>query len=133
MTALRPGPTAGLRHVAIFVNKLTECLEFYTELLGMKIEWQPDAENIYLCSGSDNLALHKLTTQGDFAAPQRLDHIGFILHTPEEVDQWYEFLKTHDVKMRTKPRTHRDGARSFYCEDPDGTCVQMIYLNLPSR
>jgi hypothetical protein len=29
--------------------------------------------------------------------------------------------------MRTQPRTHRDGARSFYCYDPDGTVVQVIH------
>ncbi len=33
----------------------------------------------------------------------------------------------HAVRMRTEPRTHRDGARSFYCYDPDGTLVQMIH------
>jgi hypothetical protein len=25
------------------------------------------------------------------------------------------------------PRTHRDGARSFYCFDPAGNLVQFIY------
>jgi catechol 2,3-dioxygenase-like lactoylglutathione lyase family enzyme len=43
------------------------------------------------------------------------------------VDEWYVFLKEHAVPMRTIPKTHRDGARSFYCEDPDGNVVQMIY------
>ena len=26
------------------------------------------------------------------------------------------------------PKTHRDGARSLYCADPDGNTVQFIYL-----
>jgi hypothetical protein len=29
--------------------------------------------------------------------------------------------------MMQAPRTHRDGARSFYCRDPEGNLVQMIY------
>ena len=29
--------------------------------------------------------------------------------------------------MLTGPRTHRDGARSFYCRDPSGVRVQLIY------
>jgi hypothetical protein len=29
--------------------------------------------------------------------------------------------------MRTEPRTHRDGARSFYCYDPEGAVVQVIH------
>jgi catechol 2,3-dioxygenase-like lactoylglutathione lyase family enzyme len=42
------------------------------------------------------------------------------------VDNWFEFLRQSGVEMRNAPRTHRDGARSFYCFDPDGTVVQMI-------
>jgi hypothetical protein len=29
--------------------------------------------------------------------------------------------------MLAEPRTHRDGARSFYCQDPDGNAVQILY------
>jgi hypothetical protein len=29
--------------------------------------------------------------------------------------------------MKTNPRSHRDGARSFYCLDPAGNTVQMIF------
>ncbi len=29
--------------------------------------------------------------------------------------------------MVTEPRTHRDGARSFYCKEPSGVKVQIIY------
>ena len=31
------------------------------------------------------------------------------------------------MRIKNEPRTHRDGARSFYCLDPDGNVVQMIY------
>ena len=44
----------------------------------------------------------------------------------EAVDAWYAFLGRNDIRMKTEPRTHRDGARSFYCYDPDGNTVQMI-------
>jgi catechol 2,3-dioxygenase-like lactoylglutathione lyase family enzyme len=91
----------------------------------MQVEWRPDPDNVYLTSGNDNLALHRASEKA--TGPQRLDHIGFILNQPEQVDEWYEFLKEQAVSMRTIPKTHRDGARSFYCEDPDGNVVQMIY------
>lgn len=123
----RPPATTGLRHVAIFVEKLEDCLFFYQELLGLVIEWQPDLDNYYLTSGADNLALHRLKTTAPFNSVQRLDHIGFVLNVPSDVDAWYNYLKAHHVAMKTEPRTHRDGARSFYCQDPDGTVVQMIY------
>jgi catechol 2,3-dioxygenase-like lactoylglutathione lyase family enzyme len=123
----KPNPTAGMRHVALFVADLDAACFFYIDLLGMAIEWQPDAENIYLCSGNDNVALHHNpdSTQLD-SARQRLDHIGFIIDDIDDVDRWYDFLKSNDVKMKSEPRTHRDGARSFYCLDPEGTVVQII-------
>jgi catechol 2,3-dioxygenase-like lactoylglutathione lyase family enzyme len=93
----------------------------------MRVEWRPDPDNVYLTSGADNLALHRAAEGPRDEAGQRLDHIGFFLRTPEQVDQWFRYLDAHGVPMRTAPRTHRDGARSFYCYDPDGTCVQMIY------
>ncbi len=119
--------TSGLRHVALSVDGLEACSDFYTRLLGMKIEWQPDPDNIYLTSGNDNLALHRIKPGEAISGFQRLGHIGFILDSMDEVDQWHEFLKSESVKILAVPKTHRDGARSFYCEDPDGTVVQMIY------
>ncbi len=116
-----------MHHVALNVTDLETCEKFYVDLLGMSVEWRPDKDNVYLCSGNDNLALHRFAKHQQPAGPQRLDHIGFILKTPALVDDWYVFLNTHGVKMKTGPKTHRDGARSFYCEDPEGNVVQMIY------
>ena len=122
----RPRPTSGLRHVALFARNFDACVQFYTELMGMRVEWHPDTDNIYLTSGNDNLAIHRAT---DPVAPfgQRLDHMGFIVDTPADVDDWHTFLGAHDVQVAQAPRTHRDGARSFYCLDPDGTSVQIIF------
>lgn len=123
----RPNPTAGMRHIALWVSNLAESEQFYVDYLGMSVEWRPDDANVYLTSGNDNLALHQTPSQHKADGDQLLDHIGFILHTPEDVDAWFEFLKAKGVTMKTNPRTHRDGARSFYCLDPAGITVQMIY------
>jgi len=127
MIGQRPAPHAGLRHVALFVARFEETVRFYIDLLGFVEEWTPDPDNVYLCSGNDNLALHRLPDGRMPDGIQRLDHIALILNSPAEVDTWHEYLQAHDVKIRTTPRTHRDGARSFYCEDPGGNVVQMIY------
>lgn len=127
MSASRPGNTAGMRHVALFVDNFEETVAFYRDLIGMKVEWQPDDDNIYLCSGVDNLALHRYHGGERDPATQRLDHIGFVLDSEEQVDEWYRFLTENGIRAKSEPRTHRDGARSFYCLDPDGTVVQMIH------
>jgi catechol 2,3-dioxygenase-like lactoylglutathione lyase family enzyme len=43
---------AGLRHLALNVTRLDEMKRFYTEILGFTVEWEPDADNVYLSSGS---------------------------------------------------------------------------------
>ncbi|AOV18053.1 glyoxalase [Acidihalobacter aeolianus] len=123
----RPPATGGMRHLALNVINLEAAERFYVELLGMGVEWRPDPDNLYLCSGCDNLALHRAAESAHAESGQRLDHLGFILREPEDVDAWFEFLQAHDVPIDKPPRTHRDGARSFYCFDPDGNRVQMIY------
>jgi catechol 2,3-dioxygenase-like lactoylglutathione lyase family enzyme len=115
-----------MRHVALNVRDLPACEHFYVDLLGMQVEWRPDPDNLYLCSGCDNLALHK-AAEDILDHGQRLDHIGFILRAEADVDAWYDFLTAHGVPVEKPPRTHRDGARSFYCRDPEGNVVQMIY------
>ena len=120
----RPPATSGMRHVALFVTDLEATLDFYTDLLGMTVEWRPDSDNAYLTSGNDNLALHRAEQEPPAGS---LDHIGFFLDRPDDVDSWYRFLADNGVQLFTEPRTHRDGARSFYCADPAGTRVQLIF------
>lgn len=123
----RPAPTTGMRHIALTVQNLESAERFYVELMGMEVEWRPDPDNVYLTSGNDNLALHR--GQKNFAptGDQALDHLGFILKREEDVDDWYQFLVSDGIEMLTQPKTHRDGARSFYCKDPAGNTVQIIY------
>lgn len=116
---------AGLRHVALNVLELQPMEHFYVELLGFDVEWRPDDENVYLCSGCDNLALHVVRETG--GKSQRLDHVGIIVDDIDGVDDWYHFLNQNQVKIVNQPKTHRDGARSFYCYDPEGNVVQVIY------
>jgi catechol 2,3-dioxygenase-like lactoylglutathione lyase family enzyme len=115
---------AGLRHLALNVTRLDEMKRFYTELLGFAVEWEPDADNVYLSSGIDNLALHRAATVAPHGA---LDHLGVIVREADEVDSWAAFLESRGVTIAAKPRTHRDGARSCYFSDPEGNTVQVIY------
>ena len=126
----------GLRHLALNARDLDAMKNFYVELLGFAIEWEPDADNIYLSSGIDNLALHRaFSTAGSSPAPgslpapaaAALDHLGLIVRSAEDVDRWAAFLESRGVTLEAKPRTHRDGARSCYFKDPDGNSIQIIH------
>ena len=116
----------GLRHLALFSLAFDEMKRFYIDWLGFRVEWEPDPDNIYLTSGTDNLALHRAgadrPTEGG-----RLDHLGLLVREPEDVDRWAAYLDEHDVPLTVRPRTHRDGARSLYLSDPDGNAIQIIH------
>ena len=123
---------AGLRHLALKVRDMAAMRRFYVDLLGFAIEWEPDADNLYLSSGVDNLALHRSADVPPAdrvagAVDSALDHLGVIVRTPEDVDRWAAFLESEGVTLRARPRTHRDGARSCYVLDPDGNSVQVIH------
>ena len=139
----------GLRHLALNARDLAAMKRFYVDLLGFEVEWEPDADNVYLTSGRDNLALHRIADKGTgvgvsqsdsrpldspVASPQSdsrpldsLDHFGVIEATADDVDRWAAFLESRGVMLDAKPKTHRDGARSCYFSDPDGNRVQVIH------
>lgn len=121
----KPQGMIGIRHVALFVKELEVAVDFYTNIMGMTIEWQPDADNVYLTNHGDVFALHRVDYTPQ--AQQRLDHIGFVLNSIEDVDQWYEYFVQNGVKITEKPKTHRDGARGFYCLDTVGHLLELIY------
>ena len=120
-----PPSTLGIRHVALFVSDLKKAEDFYCGILGYQVEWRPDPDNLYLTmNGQDNLALHKGKTA---SGETRLDHFGIILRKAPDVDAWHEHLKARGAKILKEPKTHRDGARSFYTQDQDGNVLQFIH------
>lgn len=118
--------TGALRlcHVALICSDLKASEDFYSQVLGLKVVWRPDSDNVYLSNGQDNLALHR----GQGGVGGQLDHIGFAVDRADEVDVWHQRLKDAHVVVTAAPRSHRDGSRSLYCRDPGGVLVQIIYL-----
>jgi catechol 2,3-dioxygenase-like lactoylglutathione lyase family enzyme len=119
----------GMRHLALRVRDPQASKRFYADCFGMSVVWEPDPDNVYLSSGTDNLALHRAAVEG----PGALDHLGFIVDTREEVDRLAEQFRGRGVTLSAQPRDHRDGSRSFYCLDPDGLRIQVLFEPTLSR
>ena len=114
---------ARLSHVALAVNNLDACEEFYN-LLGMQTELKT-TDYIYLTKNGDNLSLHKVVHA--FVEHQRLEHIGFAVDSIEAVDKLYKAAKLHKLIIVDEPKTFGIGTRSFSVRDPDGIEVEFTY------
>ncbi len=127
--------TCGLRHLALRVKDLRRSQAFYEGLFGMNGVWQPDPDNVYLSSGNDNLALHQLSAADVKSlqppGPQFLDHLGFIMESPESVDRMFVGVEAqiegYGGAIVKKPKQHRDESHSFYIADPDGNVIQILF------
>ena len=121
----------GLRHLALKVIDLSRSHAFYERLFDMRVVWQPDPDNVYLSSGTDNLALHQLPAEEISAYQpgqgQFLDHFGFLMETPEDVDIMFQRVQLEGVTIVKPPKKHRDGSYSFYLTDPDENIIQVLY------
>ena len=131
----------GLRHLALRVTNLARSRAFYERFLAMKVVWEPDSENVYFSSGSDNLALHQIPARDleQYQPPraQLLDHFGVILESPAQVDDLFRDVQSDGVQygatIAKPPKQHRDGSYSFYFTDPDGNVVQALFEPTLSR
>jgi catechol 2,3-dioxygenase-like lactoylglutathione lyase family enzyme len=119
--------TQGIRHVALRVADVERSRRFYEEVFGMRVVWQPDPDNAYLSSGSDNLALHREAGVGAASGMQLLDHIGFFVGELSQLESDFAWAQEHKIEIVKPLRHHRDGTCSFYIKDPDGVVVQLIH------
>ena len=131
----------GLRHLALRVTNLTRSRAFYERFLAMKVVWQPDPDNVYFSSGSDNLALRQIAPRElhEYQPPrgQLLDHFGVILESPAHVDELFRDVQSdaaqYGATIAKPPKQHRDGSYSFYFTDPDGNVIQALFEPTLSR
>jgi catechol 2,3-dioxygenase-like lactoylglutathione lyase family enzyme len=118
----------GMRHIALKVKDAARAKAFYCARFGMEVVWEPDPENIYLSSGCDNIAIHQVTEDLLAGAAERqLDHLGFVVDSVERVKELEREFVLQGVKIVHPFKIHRDGSASFYCADPDGIVIQLLY------
>jgi catechol 2,3-dioxygenase-like lactoylglutathione lyase family enzyme len=118
----------GMRHIALKVRDVARAKEFYRDILGMDVVWEPDPQNVYLSSGCDNIAIHGVSEEFATGAEERqLDHLGFVVESVERVKTLEQEFRAQGVTIVHPFKVHRDGSASFYCADPDGIVIQMLY------
>jgi catechol 2,3-dioxygenase-like lactoylglutathione lyase family enzyme len=124
----------GMRHIALKVKDVARSKRFYQDVLGMDIVWEPDPQNVYLSSGCDNIAIHGVSEVfANTVEERQLDHLGFVVEKVERVEELEKEFRAKGVQIVHPFKVHRDGSASFYCADPDGIVIQLLYEPQLSR
>src|SRR5919108_3129061 len=96
---MKPLGLKGMRHIALKVKEITRSKNFYQDVLGMDVVWEPDPKNVYLSSGCDNLALHELPKDVVTAVEQQLDHLGFVVQSVDRVKELEQEFRSRGIKI----------------------------------
>ena len=135
-----------VRHIGIVVTDMEKSLKFYRDLLGFKVKSLVDEEGEFL----DNMLAHenvknkvaKLVTEQGNTLVELIDsrsygnkkdrdfftigasHFAF---TVDDLEKTYDYLVKNGVKFTAPPQQTPDGfAKVTFCEDPDGTPIELV-------
>ena len=114
-----------MRHVALKVKNVAQSKTFYREILGMDVVWEPDAENsIFLQAATTLRSTLSRQIRGE-RGRKAIDHLGFIVESTERVKELEAEFIAKGASFTVQSTAA--AAASFYCADPDGIVIQMLY------
>tara|TARA_B100000959_G_C14862959_1_gene575031 strand:+ start:105 stop:566 length:462 start_codon:yes stop_codon:yes gene_type:complete len=138
-----------VRHVGITVTDMKRSLEFYQNILGLKIEremnesgkhidnmlsMQNVSVNTVKMSINDGITLIELL---EFKShPQKSNNLNIsnigtshLALTVDNLDDIYEKLLANNIKFNSPPQFSPDGyAKVSFCYDPDGTLIELVQV-----
>ncbi len=117
----------GINHITFAVSNLEKSLEFYKELLGLKLvaRWP---EGAYLKAGETWIALNLDPECRSEPSPD-YTHIAFNV-SPENFPRIKERLENANVQVFQENKSEGE---SFYFLDPDGHKLELHYNSLDQR
>jgi catechol 2,3-dioxygenase-like lactoylglutathione lyase family enzyme len=126
----------GIAHIQLTVSRFEACVPFYEKLfafLEMKVIFQT-SDFIYGVGGRTGLAVSRCDEPygGERFVQRRigLHHLCFRARQREDVDRFYDFLKSIEAKIVHPPEDGpwAPGYYSVLFEDPDGIRLEMNHV-----
>lgn len=118
----------GLNHITIRVNRIDASKEFYGDILGFKlIKTMGQSMAVYEIGGGDTLVIVEAETSYDPTSRDfRVDHFGFFVEKPEQLDELATFFRDKEVTIMSGPANRKKG-RFLFIADPDGNMIEFMY------
>ncbi len=120
--------TKGLNHITIRVNRIDASKEFYGDILGFElIRTMGQSMAVYDVGQGDTLVIVEAETSYDPTSRDfRVDHFGFYVDSPEEVDKLAAYFREKEVTIMSGPANRKKG-RFLFIADPDGNMIEFFY------
>lgn len=121
-----------LDHVAINVTDLVQSINFYRDIIGMRVI-ESDENSARLSVGDSEVSLFKLPSdykpceEPDTRHAGSLNHIAFQI-SPAAFEIYHRRLVDRNIKITFGPVKRRHG-HTLYFLDPDGNKIELFYTN----
>ncbi|HEY5753898.1 MAG TPA: VOC family protein [Chthoniobacterales bacterium] len=122
---------AGLDHLVLTVADTSKTIDFYRDILGMKVvEFGTGRKALRF--GAQKINLHQKGAEFEPKAKMPIPGSGDLCFlSPNPLEEWLETLARHAIPIIEGP-VNRTGAttaiRSIYIRDPDGNLIEISNL-----
>ncbi|MCP9292516.1 MULTISPECIES: VOC family protein [Gracilimonas] len=119
---------SGLNHITIRVNRIDASKEFYGDILGLElVKTMGQSMAVYRIGKEDTLVIVEAETSYDPTSRDfRVDHFGFYVDEPEQVDELAKYFREQEVTIMSGPANRKKG-RFLFVADPDGNMIEYFY------